>query len=283
MIHRRSGFTLIELLVVIAIIAVLIGLLLPAVQKVREAAARTQDANNLKQQGLALHNCNDTYGHLPPAYSFFPNPNPTDMNAAPAPMGTLQYFLLPFLEQQNLYNSVMTSSDMAMNSPVKMYMSPADPTMPANGIITMLGSPYGGCSYVANYLVFGNNPGGSANIPATFTDGTSNTIVFTDRYTACPMAMMPQGWQMGMCGNPPSWPFYPGGMDTAATFPNLPLPQMAPSMTMCDPTLVQSFYVSGIMVGLGDGSVRLVSSGISQYSWNLALNPSDGQTFDSSW
>jgi len=177
----------------------------------------------------------------------------------------------------------MTSSDMAMNSPLKVYMAPADPTMPASGIVIMLGGPYGGCSYASNYLVFGDIPGGSARIPATFTDGTSNTIVFMNRYTACPMAMMAQGWQMGMCGNPPSWPFYPGGMDTPATFPVLPLPQMAPGLTMCDPMLVQSFYASGIMVGLGDGSVRLVSSGVSQYSWNLALNPDDGLTFDNSW
>ncbi len=273
--RHRSGFTLIELLVVIAVIAILIGLLLPAVQKVREAAARTQDANNFKQQLLALHNCNDTYGVLPPVYNNYPNPN--GAMGPPAGMGTLQYFLLPFLEQQNLYNSVSMTSDNAMNSSLKVFMGPADPTMPANGIVTMMGGPYGGCSYASNYVVFGNTPGGSAKIPSTFSDGTSNTIVFGERFTICDG--MAVGWQMGMCGNPPTWPYYYTSSDYLA----LMLPQMAPNVNACDPMLLQSPYASGLMVGMGDGSVRMVSSGVSQYSWNLALNPSDGQTLDSSW
>jgi prepilin-type N-terminal cleavage/methylation domain-containing protein len=276
MIRHRSAFTLIELLVVIAIIAILIGLLMPAVQKVREAAARTQDANNFRQQCLALHNLNDTYRVLPPVYNNYPNPD--GAMGPPAGMGTLQYFLLPFLEQQNLYNSVMMSSDNAMNSPLKVFMGPADPTMPAGGIVTMMGGPYGGCSYASNYVVFGNNAGGSARIPATFTDGTSNTIVFGERFTVCDG--MAVGWQMGMCGNPPTWPYY---YIAANDYLALPLPQMAPIVAACDPSRLQSPYVAGLMVGLGDGSVRLVSSGISSYSWNLALNPNDGLTFDESW
>jgi prepilin-type N-terminal cleavage/methylation domain-containing protein len=275
MTRRRSAFTLIELLVVIAIIGVLIGLLLPAVQKVREAAARTQDQNNLKQLGLALHNCNDTLGRLPPVYNTFPNPAGDD--GPPAGMGTLQYFLLPHLEQTNLYNQVMMSSDNATGSALKVFMGPSDPSMPGDGMVMMVGMPYGGCSYASNSLVFGNTPGGSAKIPATFLDGTSNTIVFAERYTQC--NGMGVGWAMGMCGSPPTWPMN----FTMANFPSLPLPQMAPPLVACDPMRLQSPYAGGIVVGLGDGSVRLVSSGVSQYSWNLALNPNDGQTFDSSW
>src|SRR5205807_1743462 len=116
--RQRLAFTLIELLVVIAIIAVLIGLLLPAVQKVREAASRMSCSNNLKQLALAAHNYQSAFGKFPPGTNLSPTPFPyktgTMTSFAPAPVNgkAFSFFeaLLPFVEQDNIYKALNLQS-----------------------------------------------------------------------------------------------------------------------------------------------------------------------------
>jgi prepilin-type N-terminal cleavage/methylation domain-containing protein len=313
--RKWRGFTLIELLVVIAIIAILIGLLLPAVQKVREAAARTQSQNNLKQMGLALHNCNDTIGKLPPCVGNFPAQTPDWSNGnnwTPSPNGTLFYFIMPFIEQDNVfkgqwYGSYQNWTANGANTPIKTFIAPGDPSSPSNGLQPNYNN-WGTTSYSPNFLVFGTGSsagdwsaprgadGGFARIPATFQDGTSNIIMMMERYHTCPAnGNFYLTWPNDQNTSQQYYPYYPNwsyGLQTQPPAYNnnpntFPTPQGKPSLNggsqPCISSYAQGFSTAGIMCGLGDGSVRLVSTSITQATWNYALWPSDGNVLGSDW
>jgi prepilin-type N-terminal cleavage/methylation domain-containing protein/prepilin-type processing-associated H-X9-DG protein len=217
---RRGAFTLIELLVVIAIIGVLIGLLLPAVQKVREAAARTQCVNNLKQIGLALHGYHDANNRFPPGYvDRNTNPASTPDNDLGPGWGWAS-FLLPYLEQGNVYNQINFSQGVGIGSntavsqlSLKIYQCPSDPLQQAfpvydssftNPIATVAHGNYVGCiGWEECFNGAGGDPqpgGGDDGLSGAYgqagrglfyrnsririadvTDGLSNTIVVGER------------------------------------------------------------------------------------------------------
>jgi len=277
----HSGFTLIELLVVIAIIAILIGLLLPAVQKVRAAAARMSSQNNLKQMSLALHSCNDGLGKLPPAFGYFPARDPwaTGQSWTPAGHGTVHYFIMPYMEQDNLYRSVQNWSWQSSGTVVKSFIAPGDPSAPASGLTW---SNRGATSYASNGFVFGsehgscglgNANGGIANIPKTFQDGTSQTIVFMERYCRW-NSDANQGAVWGESGSGEFW---------SPSVYTLTIPQFGVPFVNSDHNRPSGFDVSGMNIGLGDGSVRSVNASISANTWANAMRPADGNVLGNDW
>jgi len=286
---RRSGFTLIELLVVIAIIAILIGLLVPAVQKVREAAARSQCQNNLKQITLASHNYHETYKKLPPGM------------VTGSYLGTLA-FLLPYVEQTPLYNQLVaagvnfkvgppisgawwgsgTVQALARNQP-PIFLCPSDNAETRTGewayvyagtnTYTLTGgyftsAPFGRTNYASNAGGIGSVPGDtfwgplcgpfyqdSQTTMVAVRDGTSNTIFFGEYVgdntygTGINATAVPGGISA-------TWM----GAHNVATAWNL----LAPAQTAADANAgkgFQWFTFSGkhtglVQFGYGDGSVR---------------------------
>lgn len=304
----RRGFTLIELLVVIAIIAILIGLLLPAVQKVREAAARAQCTNNLKQMGLAINNMAGTYnGKLPPSIGSFPTPNQGRCPAGGSAFGGLLYFVLPFIEQNNLYQLSSCGGsgyDVEIGGggaveyrAVKTYVCPSDPTSNSgNGI----NGGWSVGSYCYNGQVFQSDSKGYANYPATFQDGTSNTILFSEQYGGANPAFpsgfpslwwwdynsfqAPQGSD-GDCGSigysgPAYLPLFLPPVSYCMNNYVSTTWGASPSACMCRAV---SPHTGGINTGLADGSVRMVSSGISGNTWYSACTPYGGEVLGPDW
>jgi prepilin-type N-terminal cleavage/methylation domain-containing protein len=308
---NRRGFTLIELLVVIAIIAILIGLLLPAVQKIRDAAARTQSMNNFKQFGLATHNYSDTNNLLPPSFIEASSAANTGFKD-----GSWIVNILPYVEQDNLKRVVDSSASTSgqyyaityNQAPPKIFINPTDPS--SNGMYTDSGwSTYSVTGYVANYLATGAIVKNSAGAPqrlnvrdvSQISDGSSNTILYTERLSVCLRA--PQPHRPGYIGdyyniapyaNAGSWfqwmpviNYYDNFAASYAITGAATKPQYNPTWnsrtSTCDYRLASSPRSSGIMVGMGDGSVRFVNSSVTGETWWAAMTPTGGEVIGSDW
>ena len=280
---RSRAFTLIEVLIVVGVIALLIGLLLPAVQKVREAAARSMSQNNIKQLILAVHNfAGDHDGRLPVL----------DGNeASPNPRQSLFIAILPYVEQQAVYRSYLSDLPSGKTR-IKLFLSPADPTLTDANTIA------GVSSYAPNAFAFQEG----FSLAAGFSDGTSNTIAFGEHYAYCnnhiftfwvwnmmdyevrrasfadggPVFQQNYGNYGDMApideGSPPTArPSYPHPTLGFLTF------QVAPAVKDCYALAPQTPHPSGMLSAMMDGSLRTISPSVSNSVFWGAVTPSGGE------
>ncbi len=284
---HHHGFTVVEVLVVMGIIAILIALLLPAILRVRDASAAIESSNNVRQIIIAVHHFDSDYYKLPKIQSVH---------------GSLYRAILPYLENGNLYNTIINGDpNYSSDHYIKYFVSPSDPTQ------TQVKNGY--CSYAANAQVFTRR----RKISNGIRDGLTNTIAFAEHYSffinntsfswyvsAPDATVFPQYTLLVKAANfaengPNVIPFHslpallndvyptydPITKLTRASIPGKTF-QVRPTIENADPRIPQTPH-NAMIVALMDGSVRRLAGGMSETTFWSAVTPNGGEVLGNDW
>ncbi|MBI3822095.1 MAG: DUF1559 domain-containing protein [Planctomycetes bacterium] len=311
---QRSGFTLIEVLVVGAIVAVVLGLIVVAVVKVRGAMANAQCSHNLKEIGIACHATHQQHKRMPPAFGFYPTNNVYDGSTG---LGNLFFHLLPYLQHHGLYqqarfksattpqqNFLIYTTRNVHQVQVPVYNCPSDGTL-MPGIDPV--KQYAPSSYAANYLVFGNvdknfiskDAQGQPKLGASFPDGMSQTVLLGEKYaSAWISAANNQGWSYeGGCHwayfhadcHHPFFAYYEPApassyawMDPKAIGPDSRFQVQPKAAGGCNPCLAATAH-NAMNVCMADGSVRSLAASIDPAVWWALVTPASNDKPGDGW
>jgi type II secretory pathway pseudopilin PulG len=270
--RKRRGFTLMQLLVILALLLVMLGFLLAAVARVRSAAERTESQSKLRQLVIAIHSYAEVQdGRVPPGpAAWFPKKGLVASNG----YGPCLFHLLPYIEQGPLYNSTLKkvgdtpiyASWEAAGKSVNLFMASNDPTLEKVSDRT---------SFLVNELAL---PETGGRLPASFPDGTSQTIFFAEGYSQASDTATFGGraitWKTER-----RWWDNPGWKPVAGAV----LFQVAPPLDAASSVLPQGFTPAGIIVGMGDGSSRVVSPRCSATTFYAACTPAGNDILGADW